>query len=162
MNRIAQAKLPAVGRLALLGLTAALLSSCSTTTPREDSATANLHSPGQRLAPCPSSPNCISSREGETPPWMLNGSAAAAWPQVVAALGSLARTTIVAEDGYYLHAESRSRLFGFVDDVELAIDEHNGTISFRSASRLGYSDLGVNARRLDALYDELLKRRVVR
>ncbi len=146
----------------MLGLTAALLSGCSSSAPSEDSGTVKLHSPGQRLAPCPSSPNCVSSRDGETPPWMLNGSAAAAWPQVVAALGGLARTTIVVEDGYYLHAESRSRLFGFVDDVELAIDEHNGTINFRSASRLGYSDLGVNKRRLDELYAELQQRQVLR
>ena len=146
----------------MLGLIVGLSSGCSSNTPSEDSGKDGLHKLDQRLAPCPASPNCVSSRDGEKAPWMLKVSAASAWPQVIAVLSALARTTIVTEDGYYLHAESRSRLFGFVDDVELAIDERDGTVNFRSASRLGYSDLGVNKRRLDELYAELQQRQVLR
>lgn len=116
----------------------------------------------ERLAPCPSSPNCISSGDSETPAWNLTESASAAWPQIVEIVNGLTRTRIVTEDGYYLHAESTSRLFGFVDDLELAIDQQGESLEFRSASRLGYSDLGVNQQRITQLYDELLKRQLVR
>ncbi len=51
----------------------------------------------------------------------------------------------------YLHATAESRLFGFVDDLELALDDSSSSLQARSESRLGDSDLGVNARRLDAL-----------
>jgi uncharacterized protein (DUF1499 family) len=116
----------------------------------------------ERMAPCPSSPNCVSSRDSETPPWNLTETASAAWPQIIETVNGLARTKIVTEDGYYLHAESTSKLFGFVDDLELAIDQQRGSLEFRSASRLGYSDLGVNQQRITRLYDELRKRQLVR
>lgn len=61
---------------------------------------------------------------------------------------AMPRTTVVAERENYLHIEFRSRLFRFVDDVEFYLEEEPGLIQFRSASRLGYSDLGVNRRRM--------------
>lgn len=70
------------------------------------------------------------------------------------------RTQIIAIDGFYLHATYRSRLLRFVDDLELAITD-DGQLAYRSASRLGYSDLGANQRRLDALYATLKSRSVV-
>jgi uncharacterized protein (DUF1499 family) len=51
----------------------------------------------------------------------------------------------------YLHATATSRIFGFVDDLELHADGEAGVIEARSVSRLGDSDLGVNARRLKTL-----------
>ena len=51
----------------------------------------------------------------------------------------------------YLHATASSRLFGFVDDIELHRNPELGLIEARSESRLGDSDLGVNGRRLDRL-----------
>jgi len=61
------------------------------------------------------------------------------------------RTTIVTEEGGYLHAEVRSFLFRFVDDVEFTLDADNRVIHVRSASRTGYSDFGVNRRRVERL-----------
>jgi uncharacterized protein (DUF1499 family) len=46
-------------------------------------------------------------------------------------------------------------LVGFVDDLELYADTARGVLQARSVSRLGDSDLGVNARRLAALQDQL-------
>ena len=51
----------------------------------------------------------------------------------------------------YIHAEASSALFGFVDDLELLAVPATGMIQSRSISRLGDSDLGVNAARLDRL-----------
>jgi len=61
------------------------------------------------------------------------------------------RTEIVEQDGGYLHATETSALLRFVDDVEFEIDAEAGVIHFRSASRLGYSDLGVNRRRMEEI-----------
>jgi uncharacterized protein (DUF1499 family) len=64
------------------------------------------------------------------------------------ALAELPRTRVVQQGQRYLHAESRSLVFRFGDDVELLADEATGLIHFRSASRIGRGDFGVNRRRL--------------
>ena len=61
------------------------------------------------------------------------------------------RTVVVKQTENYLHAEASSAFFGFVDDLELFADCDNSQIQARSESRLGDSDLGVNAARLAAL-----------
>ncbi|MEA5442312.1 DUF1499 domain-containing protein [Cyanobium gracile] len=86
------------------------------------------------------------------------------WPltdpeAALSALVPLLETTegvrIVERDGRYLHATATSRLFGFVDDLELQALPAAGVLQARSSSRLGDSDLGVNARRLAALQQQL-------
>jgi uncharacterized protein (DUF1499 family) len=68
---------------------------------------------------------------------------------------SLDGVELVETDGPYLHATVTSRLFGFVDDLELFANGPDGQPQARSQSRLGDSDLGVNARRLDRLHRAL-------
>ncbi len=55
----------------------------------------------------------------------------------------------------YLHATEESRLFGFIDDLELAAIPDTGVLQVRSESRLGDSDLGVNRRRVERLRQAL-------
>ncbi|MEQ8662522.1 MAG: DUF1499 domain-containing protein, partial [Gammaproteobacteria bacterium] len=76
------------------------------------------------------------------------GAPAERWAAILAAVRA-AGGTIVTHDDTYLHATFRSALFGFVDDVELRLD--GDALHWRSASRVGYSDLGANRRRLEAL-----------
>jgi uncharacterized protein (DUF1499 family) len=126
----------------------------------------NLGVKNLRLAPCPSTPNCVSS-DGEEPsqrvsPFQLAAPAAEAWRAARAAVLSLPRTQIVAETGGYLHAECRSAVFGFVDDLELHLRPAQGMIAVRSAARLGYSDFGVNRRRIERLRARLARQGVVR
>jgi uncharacterized protein (DUF1499 family) len=64
----------------------------------------------------------------------------------------------VNETSGYLHAECRSALLGFVDDLELHLRPSEGVIAVRSASRLGYSDFGVNRRRVEVLRASLISR----
>ena len=64
-------------------------------------------------------------------------------------LSQMPRTTLVTENQNYLHFECRSRLFRFVDDLEFLIDPDARVIQVRSASRVGYSDLGVNRARVN-------------
>ena len=65
------------------------------------------------------------------------------------------RTELVEQGEGYVHATATSALFGFVDDLELYADQTHGMLQARSVSRLGDSDLGVNARRLTALQQAL-------
>jgi len=118
-----------------------------------------------RLAPCPGSPNCVSSdasdaTHGVEPLW-LAADAGEAWRAARAVVGALPRVSIAREEEGYLHAECRSALWGFVDDLELHLRPEAGHIAVRSASRLGYSDLGVNRRRVEVIRSRLRERGVV-
>ncbi|MBM5799011.1 MAG: DUF1499 domain-containing protein, partial [Cyanobacteria bacterium M_surface_9_m1_291] len=68
---------------------------------------------------------------------------------------AMPRTEVLEQGDGYLHATASSALFGFVDDLELYADASRGELQARSLSRLGDSDLGVNARRLDQLREQL-------
>ncbi|HEU4403085.1 MAG TPA: DUF1499 domain-containing protein [Candidatus Polarisedimenticolia bacterium] len=108
-----------------------------------------------RLAPCPASPNCVSSQaagDGHfVKPLRFEGVAGEAWRRLREVLLALPRVRIVAATPLYLRAEFRSPLFGLVDDVEFLLDETAGRIEIRSASRVGYSDLGANRRRVEEI-----------
>jgi uncharacterized protein (DUF1499 family) len=70
---------------------------------------------------------------------------------------SMDRTTIVQEAGDYLYAEFKSKLMGFVDDVEFYVDRAANVVQVRSASRVGRSDLGVNRQRIDAIREQFAR-----
>ncbi len=117
------------------------------------------------FAPCPSSPNCVSSdaRDGthSVPALRLAVAPAEAWRATREIASELPRSRIAKETANYLHIECRSALFGFVDDLELELRPGEGIIAVRSASRLGYSDLGVNRRRIEAVRASLINRGTV-
>lgn len=83
-----------------------------------------------------------------------------AWMAARNWVANLPRTRIVTERADYLHAECRSALFGFVDDLELNLRPSERIIAVRSAARLGYSDFGVNRRRVEALRAALIRQGV--
>ncbi len=117
---------------------------------------ADLGVKGNRLAPCPASPNCVSSLDSEDAehaiaPLTYTGSPADAHQQLLDVIQSMKRTRIIAADERYIHAEFRSALFRFVDDVEFYFDDTQKIIHVRSASRVGHSDLGVNRKRIEAI-----------
>jgi len=106
------------------------------------------------LPPCPSSPNCVSSRDPDpsrrVDPIPFRGTAAEARESLETVVRSFPRAVIVDSSGAVVRAEFRS-LLGFVDDVEFRIDGAAGVIHVRSASRKGYWDFGVNRRRVEAI-----------
>ncbi len=110
-----------------------------------------------RLARCKRTPNCVSSQgdpadaEHYIAPIAFQGSAEQAMAAVRKALEGMPRTTVIRSEPGYLYAEFRSRVMGFVDDVELLSDAASGVIHVRSASRLGRRDFGVNRERVEAL-----------
>ncbi len=107
------------------------------------------------LRPCPSSPNCVSTQatdEGHAiVPLRYKKPRAEAKEALKATIAALPRVTLVEEDEFYLHYEFTSLLFRFVDDVEFLFDDDAHIIHFRSASRTGYGDLGVNRKRMEEL-----------
>jgi uncharacterized protein (DUF1499 family) len=121
----------------------------------------NLGYDSGRLAPCKSSPNCVSSQadpkdeEHYIAPLALKGDAIAA---VRKAVESMPRTSVVRVEPGYLYAEFSSKLMGFVDDVEFLADPVKGVVHVRSASRLGRRDFGVNRERIEQLRSMLEKR----
>jgi len=120
-----------------------------------------------RLTPCPSSPNCVSSDADpgdphHVAPFRLAVPAAEAWGIIRRVIEDQTRTRIVKQTDRFLQAEFRTRILRFVDDLELQLRAAEGMIAVRSASRVGYSDLGVNRKRVEALRAELKKRGAVR
>ncbi|BFU95401.1 MAG: hypothetical protein NTNFB02_21230 [Nitrospira sp.] len=107
------------------------------------------------LPPCPSSPNCVSTlAEDERhaiAPFRYTKSRAEAKKALKTTLGTLPRSKLVEEDEAYLHYEFTSLIFRFVDDVEFLFDDQRRVIHFRSASRVGYGDFGVNRRRMEQI-----------
>ena len=67
----------------------------------------------------------------------------------------VAARVVVATDTY-VYAEARSRVFGFVDDVEFRFDDSAKKIDFRSASRVGRRDFGVNRSRMETIRELLI------
>ena len=103
----------------------------------------DLSADGGQLSSCPGLEHCASSQ------WQVADSSAAL-KQLSQQIKDTPRTEIVEQSANYLHATYSSRIFGFVDDLELSVTDAV-TLEARSISRLGESDLGVNAQRLEGL-----------
>jgi len=109
------------------------------------------------LAPCPDSPNCVSTKSKDAghgmPPLPYLKSGEESMNRLVAIVREMKRATIVSATPSYLHVEFRSALFRFVDDVEFVLDDSARVIHFRSASRKGYYDFGANRKRMKEISD---------
>lgn len=106
-----------------------------------------------RLAPCFDRANCVNTGdgypEGISPLW-LDTSTPDVFARATQVVAGMPRVRVVTVTEAYLHAEARSRVFRFVDDLELLLAD-DGELLVRSASRVGESDLGVNRRRVERL-----------
>lgn len=146
------------GRALLLGASLALLlgvSACAGQPGEVSDERATFDPDSGTFAPCPDSPNCVSTQATDEThaiaPYAFTGSAADAKTSLLAAIDAMPRTKIITETDTYLHVEFRSLIFRFVDDVEFFIDDASQTVQFRSASRVGHSDLGVNRKRMEEI-----------
>ena len=105
-----------------------------------------------QFAPCPDKPNCFSSKSrlklNKIAPFTYKGTLQKANEKLLAIVKSMPRTRIITENDFFFHAEFTSKRLGFVDDVEFYFEEP-GTVHFRSASRIGYSDMGANRERME-------------
>ncbi|TDO96446.1 DUF1499 domain-containing protein [Marinomonas balearica] len=106
------------------------------------------------FASCPNSPNCVSTQADPTDtihyvePIVYRGSMKDAQLKIEQYFLSKGDAHIVESRLGYLYLEKSSDLFGFIDDVEFYFPEADSVIHVRSASRVGYDDLGVNTTRV--------------
>jgi len=115
-----------------------------------------------RLSPCPKSPNCVSSlsedKSHQVDPLTYSATLEEAREKLISVIKSMKRSEIVTAENNYIHATFTSFLFRFVDDVEFSFDDETKVINVRSASRTGYSDLGVNRRRVEEIRKRFIAR----
>lgn len=110
-----------------------------------------------RLSECPQSPNCVCTQSASREHWMEPliirdpASIDAEWDRLSRVVAEMKGASLITETDNYQHVEFRTPFFGFVDDVELFLDRESQRIHFRSASRVGYSDLGLNRKRMEEL-----------
>jgi len=118
------------------------------------------------LSRCMPLPNCVSSDSwmfyNSVDPFELAVPPDKAWDTVREVVSSLPRTEIVEERPGYIHAECRSMVFRFVDDLELLLDSDKGVISVRSSSAIGLFDFEVNYLRVENLRKILTEKGIIK
>jgi uncharacterized protein (DUF1499 family) len=104
---------------------------------------------------CPNSPNCVSSQDPREAHHVESlryaGSLESARRRLLETLAAFPRVRVVKTEDTYIHAEFRSLIFRFTDDVEFWFPPAEGIIHVRSASRIGYSDFGANRKRVERI-----------
>ena len=118
----------------------------------------NVRTTGYRdgqLASCPARPNCVCSQSTAVrhaiDPLVLPGDMVNPMGHLLEIVQQLPRVRLLSQEEHYLHLEVRTSWFRFVDDVEFYWDQEASCIHVRSASRIGYSDLGTNRRRIERI-----------
>jgi len=116
------------------------------------------------LKPCPDKPNCVSSMANDdhaVAPFQLKKGHRFNSLQLIKTLKQLDNNISVIHDEHRIHAEITSRVFGFVDDLDLIINTKQHVMHVRSASRTGYYDFGVNRRRVEKLRALLISNGII-
>lgn len=118
------------------------------------------------FAPCSDKPNCVSSFASDEShrivPLEIEGSPDAAWKGLRQFVESTPRVEIAVFSASYLHAVYTSALMHYRDDVEFLLRPDKNEIAIRSASRVGYGDMGVNRNRIEAIRKALSDQGFVR
>ncbi len=126
---------------------------------------AGLGVENDRLAPCPNKPNCVSSFATDAghriEPLVIRGQPDSAWTTLKALLEEDPRVERVDVDGNYVHAVFVTPLMRYRDDAEFLLQRDRGEIAVRSASRVGYGDMGANRKRIESIRARLAERGVV-
>jgi uncharacterized protein (DUF1499 family) len=101
------------------------------------------------ISSCLPSPNCKSSltdsENHKMVPWQADKKK---WKKLKNIILKMPRTKLVKADKNFYHFVFTSAIFRFKDDVYFYYDDKKNLIHFKSASRIGYSDLGTNEKRL--------------
>ena len=114
----------------------------------------NIGIHNNQLTECPGKPNCVSSQDENENHFLqvfsYQGEKKAVFKKLKELITSLDGMTLITENDNYLHFECKSTFMGFVDDLEFYFSKEK-VIQVRSASRIGYSDFGVNRKRVEKL-----------
>ena len=141
-------------KISIVLLSFTFLMGCSATIPK-------LGANSGQLMPCPSKPNCVSSyatdKQHFIEPINFTGTRQDAQDRLLGILKALKQTKIIVVQENYIRVEFISKIFQFIDDVEFYFPSTNRdqiSINVRSASRVGYSDFGVNQKRIEQIRDK--------
>jgi len=100
------------------------------------------------LAPMPKSPNAVSSQtdieEKKVDPIPFHGDLRSTKEHILSVIQEMGNAQVVSQDDQYIHAVFVTPKMKYKDDVEFYLDAEAKVIHFRSASRVGYSDMGQN------------------
>lgn len=118
------------------------------------------------LKSCPASPNCVSSQASRedgvhfAEPIIYTGERKETQLFIESSIlnQSAGNARIISSELGYVHFEVKSRLVGYIDDVELYFPDNDSIVHVRSASRVGYYDFGVNRERINQLRELLATR----
>jgi uncharacterized protein (DUF1499 family) len=132
--------------LARFMITLLILSGCSGRPPE------NFGIGNGSLAPCPDSPNCVSTKsrnpKSAMTPLPFIGTKDQTRNRIIQIIGAMERSEIIKATDSYVYVQYKTRFLQFVDDVEFLFDDTAEVVHFRSASRVGYYDFGMNRRRM--------------
>lgn len=109
----------------------------------------------ERLTPCPDKPNCVSSFADEKQ-YIEPINSSKGLAEIKKSILELNNVKLISEDDNYLHFTFSSSLFSFTDDLEILRIDNKYHI--RSSSRVGYSDLNANRKRVEKLREYLSKK----
>jgi uncharacterized protein (DUF1499 family) len=108
-----------------------------------------------RLKEIPSKPNCVSSQtkqeEKKVDELNFKGSLSESKEAMKKALNAYGGIVIKEDKEDYLYAVATTGKMKFHDDIEIHFDKKKSKVHYRSASRAGYSDMGLNRQRYDAI-----------
>ncbi len=119
-----------------------------------------------RLKPCRDSPNCVGSMYPQDEkhymkPWFYHLERSEVIEHLLDMIRSERGTEIKEVKENYIHAVYTIPFFGYKDDLEFYMPDSGNVIHFRSASRVGYYDFGVNKRRINRLRKKLANLSIV-
>jgi uncharacterized protein (DUF1499 family) len=102
---------------------------------------------------------CLAAEADFAPP-VFPTSADALYQRLQDVISQQKRTTIVKADPatHQVRYIAKTPLIGFKDDIDIEVipvDENNTTLAIYSRSRVGYSDLGANRKRVEELIAQL-------
>lgn len=110
------------------------------------------------LKKCGDKPNCVSTSAAPESEFyiepLVSQNIEGLWDDLNIAIHGLGYK-VVKTEGNYLHVTATTKIFGFIDDLEFHMIPEEGLIEMRSQSRVGYSDLGANRKRLEKLRQQL-------
>lgn len=108
-----------------------------------------------KLSPMPNKPNAVSSQSSDSEKYVdpldFKGNLEDSKKIITAIVNDYNGANIKKNDTNYIYAVFTTGKMKFHDDVEFYFDEKNKKIHFRSSSRVGYSDMGMNRKRYDEL-----------
>ncbi len=115
-----------------------------------------------KLLKMPNSPNAVSSQtdieDKKVEPLKFSGDLEETKAKIIDVINNYKGTKIIKNEKNYIHVVFTTGGMKFKDDVEFYFDENSKIINFRSASRVGYSDMGLNRKRFNEIkkyYDKL-------